>query len=485
MLAAADPAAQLVQLADAEPVGVHHDHDGGVGDVDADLDHGGRDEHVDLAGGEGPHHGVLLLRRSAGRAAPRAGGRRAARCGASRRRRGPPAAARRSSPSPVGAPSTSSGSSSAPVVVADPRADDVGLAAGRDLLADPLPGAVHPGRLLARGTTVLDTPPAPLGSWRRVEVSRSPKTVIATVRGIGVAVMTRTCGGRLPLARSASRCSTPNRCCSSTTTRPRSANSTPSWSRAWVPMTMPARPSATSARASRSRGGLERAGEQGDAGAGRVAAELAGPAERAEQLPDAAGVLRRRAPRWGPAGRPVRRRRRPAPSRAGRRRSCPSRPRPAAAGASAGRGRAPRRAAPRPRAGPSVSANGSAASKASSRPPAAARAGDARLEGRGAPPGGERRAAGSAPRPTSAGAARARRPRRSWAGGCRGARREPGQPVPRRISSGSGSSTSSREAARGAEQQLHRRLDDPARDVLGGRVDGDELAGQSSSSSSP
>ena len=63
--------------------------------------------------------------------------------------------------------------------------------------------------------------------------------------------MTSTCGGRLPLARSASRCSTPKRCCSSTTTRPRSANSTPSCSSAWVPTTMPACPSATSARASR------------------------------------------------------------------------------------------------------------------------------------------------------------------------------------------------------------------------------------------
>ena len=58
-----------------------------------------------------------------------------------------------------------------------------------------------------------------------------------------------------------------------------------------MPMTMPARPSATSARASRFGGGLERAGEQGDAGAGRVAVELAGAAERAEQLADAAGVL--------------------------------------------------------------------------------------------------------------------------------------------------------------------------------------------------
>ena len=64
---------------------------------------------------------------------------------------------------------------------------------------------------------------------------------MATVRGIGVAVMTSTCGGRLPLARSASRCSTPKRCCSSTTTRPRSAKSTPSCSSAWVPTTIPAR----------------------------------------------------------------------------------------------------------------------------------------------------------------------------------------------------------------------------------------------------
>ena len=55
-------------------------------------------------------------------------------------------------------------------------------------------------------------------------MSRSPKTVIATVRGIGVAVITSTCGGAPALALSAARCSTPKRCCSSTTTRPRSAN---------------------------------------------------------------------------------------------------------------------------------------------------------------------------------------------------------------------------------------------------------------------
>ncbi len=70
------------------------------------------------------------------------------------------------------------------------------------------------------GTTLVCTSPRPAGSSVSVEVSRSPKTVIATVRGIGVAVITSTCGGCPALPVSAARCSTPNRCCSSTTTRP-------------------------------------------------------------------------------------------------------------------------------------------------------------------------------------------------------------------------------------------------------------------------
>ncbi|CAM5661190.1 hypothetical protein SGRIM128S_09003 [Streptomyces griseomycini] len=61
--------------------------------------------------------------------------------------------------------------------------------------------------------------------------------------------MTSRCGGCLPLPRRASRCSTPNRCCSSTTTRPRSWNCTLSSISAWVPMTMPASPVARSSRA--------------------------------------------------------------------------------------------------------------------------------------------------------------------------------------------------------------------------------------------
>ena len=47
--AAADAAAQLVQLGEPEAVGLLDDHDRRVRDVDADLDHGRRDEHVELA----------------------------------------------------------------------------------------------------------------------------------------------------------------------------------------------------------------------------------------------------------------------------------------------------------------------------------------------------------------------------------------------------------------------------------------------------
>ena len=84
----------------------------------------------------------------------------------------------------------------------------------------------------------------PLGNSLRVEISKSPKTVIATVLGIGVAVITRRWGGCFAFIRSASRCSTPNLCCSSTTTRPRSSNSTPSEIRACVPITIPVWPEA-------------------------------------------------------------------------------------------------------------------------------------------------------------------------------------------------------------------------------------------------
>lgn len=46
--AASDASAELVELGESEAVGVVDEHDGGVGDVDADFDDGGGDEGVDV-----------------------------------------------------------------------------------------------------------------------------------------------------------------------------------------------------------------------------------------------------------------------------------------------------------------------------------------------------------------------------------------------------------------------------------------------------
>ncbi len=53
--AAPDAAAQLVQLREAEAVGLLHDHHRRVRNVDTDLDHRRRDEHVEVAGLEARH----------------------------------------------------------------------------------------------------------------------------------------------------------------------------------------------------------------------------------------------------------------------------------------------------------------------------------------------------------------------------------------------------------------------------------------------
>ena len=58
--AAADPAAQLMQLREAKALGVLDHHDGRGRHVDADLDHGGRDQQADLVGGELRHHAILV-----------------------------------------------------------------------------------------------------------------------------------------------------------------------------------------------------------------------------------------------------------------------------------------------------------------------------------------------------------------------------------------------------------------------------------------
>ena len=104
----------------------------------------------------------------------------------------------------------------------------------------------------------------PSGGVRRSETSRSAYRTWPRVRGIGVAVMSRTCGAPPPaFASSAPRCSTPKRCCSSTTASARSANATPSWSSACVPTTTAAWPVGDGLERLARPGRAQRAGQQG------------------------------------------------------------------------------------------------------------------------------------------------------------------------------------------------------------------------------
>ena len=59
--AAAHAAAQLVQLREAEALGVLDHHDGGVGDVDTDLDNRGGDQHIDFAALEAAHDDLFFV----------------------------------------------------------------------------------------------------------------------------------------------------------------------------------------------------------------------------------------------------------------------------------------------------------------------------------------------------------------------------------------------------------------------------------------
>ena len=224
--APADPAAQLVQLGDAEPVGVEDHHHGGVGDVDADLDHRGGDQHVDLAGGEGAHRARPSRRRairpcststrrpaSGPSASSAATSSTAASGGATGRRRRRPRRRRARRLALLG------------LVAADPRAHDVGLVALADLLADPLPGPVEPAPAARRAGrrwsgSAPGRPAARSASRSRGRRRRSSRRCAGSASRSSPA----RAGGVPALSVSAARCSTPNRCCSSTTTRPRSAN---------------------------------------------------------------------------------------------------------------------------------------------------------------------------------------------------------------------------------------------------------------------
>ena len=195
---APDPAAQLVQLGEPEPVGVLDHHHGGVRHVDADLDHRRRDQHAEVAGREpahplGPVGGLHLPVDEVDRDRLQRAGRktRGLRLGGARLDRDR---------------------------ALDERADDVRLPAGLHLLDDPAGSrrrASTPGRPREHRVR-------PGGSSSSTVTSRSPYSVSASERGIGVAVMCSTCGVAPPP--SASRWSTPNRCCSSITATSRRLN---------------------------------------------------------------------------------------------------------------------------------------------------------------------------------------------------------------------------------------------------------------------
>ena len=90
----------------------------------------------------------------------------------------------------------------------------------------------------------------PGGRSRITVTSMSPHAVSASVRGIGVAVISSTSGCR-PLSASVPRCSTPKRCCSSITTSDSALKATSSCTRAWVPTMSCTSPAATSASSRR------------------------------------------------------------------------------------------------------------------------------------------------------------------------------------------------------------------------------------------
>ena len=135
-----------------------------------------------------------------------------------------------------------------PVRPLDQRAHHEGPVPARHLGPAPAPTPRRP--LAGPLSQVVVTGSRPGGSSSMMVMSRSPKTTMAAVRGMGVAVITSRSGSRpwpsapRPLARRAARCSTPKRCCSSMTTTPRERKPTRSVRRAWVPIRRSTEPSA-------------------------------------------------------------------------------------------------------------------------------------------------------------------------------------------------------------------------------------------------
>ena len=164
--AASDAAAQLVQLGKTHALGVLDHHERRIGHVDAHLDHRRRDEKLDLARLEGRHRRVLLRTGHAAVHESDPHVRQRLRRGGSR----------------VSSTACARSSSDSSIIGTHP----VGEAARAAGLAD---AHARSHRGAAPGTTTVCTGVRPGGSSSITEMSRSAKAVIASVRGIGVAVM--------------------------------------------------------------------------------------------------------------------------------------------------------------------------------------------------------------------------------------------------------------------------------------------------------
>ena len=232
VLAAADAAAQLVQLGDAEPIGVEDHHHRRVRHVDADLDHRRGDEHVELARAERLHHRLLLRRRQPAVQQPEPQPVQLAVRAAARR-----------SPRPTATSSFSLSSISGHTTYAwRPAATSSRTSAhdrGFHRAARLRP--VRDDRRAARRQLVehADVEVA-VDRHRRGARDRRRRHHQHVGHGAAVALVAQR-----------ARCSTPKRCCSSMTTTPRLWNATPSWISAWVPITMSTVPSARPASTSR------------------------------------------------------------------------------------------------------------------------------------------------------------------------------------------------------------------------------------------
>ncbi len=261
-----------------------------------------------------------------------------------------PAAAPASPRRPAPSSPPADGSSVVGDVAADPRADDVRLVARRRPPRGPAArrgrGSAASPRPARRAMAIGDRP---AGSSVSVETSRSPNTVIATVRGIGVAVMTRTCGGPSALAAQRVALLDAEPVLLVDDDQPEVGEVDGVLDQR-VGADDDAGVAADDRRAARARRAAVPCEPVSSATRVpmSVAAEQPALGQRAEHRGDRPVVLLGEHLGRGEQRRLARRRRRRRASRAARPRSCRSRPRPAAAGASGARGPGRRRSRRRP-----------------------------------------------------------------------------------------------------------------------------------------